>query len=106
MLSAKLSVSNDGAVWFDAQNLTECKSYPFVKIDGKLVKQPSSAPDYYSRGNIECWDVIEAWELNYNLGAALKYVCRAGHKTADPVQDLEKAISYLQREISRTQRKA
>lgn len=46
--------------------------------------------------------VIEAWGLGFNLGNAVKYVRRAGHKPgADYVTDLEKAAFYLQREIDR-----
>ena len=59
-------------------------------------------PAHYTRGGIECWDVIEAWGLNYNLGCVLKYLSRAGHKTPDAREDLQKAIAYLQREIERT----
>jgi len=40
------------------------------------------------------WDFIRDQQLNYHLGNAIKYVCRAGHKD-DPIKDLEKAIHYL-----------
>jgi hypothetical protein len=33
------------------------------------------------------------------LGNVVKYVSRAGKKDSDPVQDLEKALFYLKREI-------
>lgn len=61
--------------------------------------QKTRGPAYYAHSGIECWDAIEAWGLNYNLGCATKYICRAGKKTADAKADLEKAISYLKREI-------
>jgi hypothetical protein len=38
--------------------------------------------------------------MNFNLGNAVKYIWRAGQK-GDPVQDLRKAIFYLQDEIER-----
>lgn len=45
--------------------------------------------------------VIEAWGLGFNLGNALKYISRAGHKDKDfAVVDLQKARWYLDREIS------
>ncbi len=47
----------------------------------------------------EAIKVVEAWECNFNIGSALKYLCRAGRKTLDPVEDLEKAVFYIQREI-------
>jgi hypothetical protein len=34
----------------------------------------------------------------------MKYIWRAGLKTSDPTQDLEKAIYYIRREIIRIQK--
>lgn len=55
----------------------------------------------------EAIKVIEAWGLGFNLGNAVKYVCRAGKKAphaavADlaALEDLKKAAWYLAREIS------
>lgn len=53
-------------------------------------------PPHYSRGGIEAIDVIEAWDLGFHLGNALKYIARAGHKNSAS-QDIDKAIWYLQR---------
>lgn len=47
----------------------------------------------------EAIKVIEAWGLGFNLGNAVKYVARAERKGA-PIEDLEKARWYLDREIS------
>ena len=60
-------------------------------------KDPSYGPQYYNRGSIEVWDFIRDQELNYHLGNAIKYICRAGHKD-DAVADLNKAIHYLTNE--------
>ena len=57
-------------------------------------------PPHYKAGGIETIDFIEAKDLNYRLGNVIKYVARAGKKHTDPVQDLEKALWYLQREIN------
>lgn len=57
-------------------------------------------PPHYKSGGIETIDFIEAKDLNYRLGNVVKYVSRAGKKDSDPVQDLEKALWYLQREIN------
>lgn len=51
----------------------------------------------------ECIKVIDAWGLGFNLGSVLKYVCRADHKGSD-IQDLEKAVQYLQFEIEKRRR--
>tara|TARA_R110002012_G_scaffold61934_1_gene162469 strand:- start:384 stop:683 length:300 start_codon:yes stop_codon:yes gene_type:complete len=61
------------------------------------------SPAYYTRGSIECWDAIRDWKLNYHLGCAVKYICRAGFKDANSkAQDLKKAIHYLENELQHT----
>ena len=57
----------------------------------------SNGPSYYKRGSIEVWDFIRDQQLNYHLGCAIKYICRAGHKD-DDISDLTKAIHYLENE--------
>jgi len=47
---------------------------------------------------IECIDVVE--HMNFNQGNAIKYIWRAGMK-GDVIEDLEKAIWYLRREVQR-----
>lgn len=47
---------------------------------------------------IECIDVVE--EMSFNLGNAIKYIWRAGLK-GNKIEDLRKAIWYLNREIGR-----
>lgn len=50
----------------------------------------------------EAIKVIEAWELGFCLGNTVKYISRAGKKSADTeIQDLEKARWYLDHEITR-----
>ncbi|MGW9170132.1 DUF3310 domain-containing protein [Streptomyces decoyicus] len=51
---------------------------------------------------VEVIDLAE--HLNFNLGNVVKYVSRAGRKTADPLQDLQKAEFYIDREIQRVQK--
>lgn len=46
----------------------------------------------------EAIKVIEAWGVGFNLGNTLKYISRAGKKD-NTIQDLEKALFYLDREI-------
>jgi hypothetical protein len=55
-------------------------------------------PDYYRRGSIQVWDFIRDQGLNFHLGNAIKYVCRAGYKESK-VEDLKKAIHYLENEL-------
>jgi len=57
-------------------------------------------PDHYNEhpSGIECIDVVEHY--NFNMGSALKYIWRADFK-GSPIEDLKKAIWYLEREIAR-----
>ena len=48
----------------------------------------------------EAIKVIDAWELGFCLGNAVKYIARAGYKE-DRIEDLKKAIWYLQHEIDK-----
>lgn len=59
-------------------------------------------PDHYNKGGIEVIDFIEDWEFNFSRGSAIKYIARAGAK--DPkkeIEDLKKAIWYIERETER-----
>lgn len=47
----------------------------------------------------EAIKVIEAWNLNFNLGNTVKYISRAGKK-GSLLEDLKKAAWYLAHEIS------
>lgn len=59
-------------------------------------------PRHYTDGNIEVIDFIEDKKLGFHLGNAVKYIARAGKK--DPsklVEDIKKAIWYLERYIKK-----
>ena len=60
-------------------------------------------PDYYKSGGMEALDVIDAFDLNFNLGNAFKYIARAGKK-GDKAEDLRKAVTYLNREIEKEEK--
>ena len=57
-------------------------------------------PDHYKVGGIETIDFIDAKNLNYNMGNAVKYISRAEHK-GNKKQDLQKALWYIKRELSK-----
>lgn len=76
---------------------------------GELVKpyNPVDNPKHYTQFTITPIDAIEEWGLGFSLGNAVKYIARAGHKSADTeIQDLQKAAWYLAREIERLQKVA
>ena len=59
-------------------------------------------PSHYTSGKIEVIDFIEDKELGFHLGNAVKYISRAGRKNPDKiVEDLQKAVWYINREIGR-----
>jgi len=57
-------------------------------------------PLHYKSGGIETIDFIESKGLNYRLGNVVKYITRADHK-GNRMEDLKKALWYLQREIDK-----
>ena len=57
-------------------------------------------PSHYTDGKIEVIDYIEDKGLGFCLGNAVKYISRAGKKYPDKeIEDLEKAIWYINRRI-------
>ena len=59
-------------------------------------------PSHYTShpGKIECIQVTE--HLNFCIGNAIKYLWRAGLKDGNSdIQDLKKAVWYIEREIAR-----
>ena len=61
----------------------------------------NKTPQHY-QGTIQPIDLINAQNLNFNLGNVVKYVCRAGKKQGENVlSDLDKAQNYINYEIER-----
>lgn len=61
----------------------------------------NKTPKHY-KGKIQPIDLINAQNLNFNLGNVVKYVCRAGKKDGENIlSDLEKAKNYINYEIER-----
>ena len=64
------------------------------------MSDPVNHPTHYNAhpSGVECITIVE--HMTFNLGNAIKYIWRAGEK-GDAVQDLEKSVWYVQREIAR-----
>lgn len=91
-----------------------CKKCEHQDYESCLVRQPSGGylcfkchnltqvehPSHYQGTGLEAIEVIEAFNLGFNLGNAIKYLLRAGKK-GDAIQDLEKAQWYICRELTR-----
>lgn len=60
-----------------------------------------SSLHYEATGDYDLIDVIQDYNLNFNRGNIIKYICRAGKKENNPeLADLYKALDYLEREIT------
>jgi hypothetical protein len=96
----------DGFVyrWIDTNQLDESAkdalASQLITME-EPASDPVNHPAHYKTGGIETIDFIEAKELNYNMGNAVKYISRAEHK-GNKRQDLEKAVWYLNRELNKT----
>lgn len=62
-------------------------------------------PGHYNSNpsGVECIDVVE--HMSFNVGNAMKYLWRADFKDK-PIEDLRKAIWYIEREIARRERES
>jgi hypothetical protein len=68
-----------------------------------MSKDNVNHPSHYNSGKIEVIEAIEDWKLGFHLGNAVKYIARAGKKDpAKVIEDLEKAIWYVRRQIALT----
>jgi len=83
--------------------LSSCKPALLTAFYRKRPKSSEAVnhPSHYQGNKFECIDIIEDFNLGFCLGNAVKYILRAGKKQ-DRIQDLRKAIWYLQRECKNT----
>lgn len=58
-------------------------------------------PPHYTQhpSGVECIQITE--HMNFCLGNAIKYIWRAGLKSESAIEDLEKAVWYVSREIEK-----
>ena len=69
--------------------------------DLSKIKETDNTPPHY-QGSVQPIDLINAQNLNFNLGNVVKYVCCAGKKQGENIlTDLEKAKDYINFEIER-----
>lgn len=67
----------------------------------KAMHDPVNHPKHYTAhpSGVECIQITE--HMGFNLGNAVKYIWRADLKHDTPIQDLEKARWYIDREIAK-----
>lgn len=77
------------------------RSLCFTERELERVEDMVDSPTHYTShpSGVECIEITQ--HMNFPLGSVIKYVWRAGLKTKDPIQDLEKARQYLDIEITR-----
>ena len=92
----KVSVDNVNFKFFSSKESNKANT-----LEKEQVNHPSH---YQSKTGLETIDVIEAFDLNFNLGNVIKYILRCGKKDAE-IQELEKAKWYLEREIANRRQK-
>lgn len=69
------------------------------------MNDPVNHPAHYTSGKIEVIDFLEDQKFPFHLANAVKYISRAGKKDPEKtVQDLEKAIWYINRYIGLLQK--
>ena len=63
------------------------------------MKEKVDHPDHYGGENnpYEAIKIIEAWGLDFHLGNVIKYISRAGKKSENALEDMQKAKWYLDR---------
>ena len=78
-----------------------------IKMTNNYKKNPQ--PHYYT-GKVYGYsaiDIIDDFDLNYNIGTACSYLLRAGNKEGNPAeQDIQKAINHLQFELEKIKAKS
>ena len=106
----KPKISNNAGRNYKEEGRARARAEAQVKIADVLPdisEEKAITPKYYkSKSGIEAIDYIEAFNLNFNLGNVIKYATRAGKKTENALEDLQKARWYLEREMERISVKA
>ena len=95
--------------WLGSPCANEPENPPAEHVDLQMVSEKVcdnvNHPSHYTSGQIEVIDFIEDKDLGFHLGNAVKYISRAGRKNPDKtVEDLRKAVWYINRQIQRLER--
>lgn len=71
---------------------------PEIKNNGKHFEAVKVPKHYDNSKGYDVIDFCNDYKLNFNRGSACKYIARSGKKDNE-IEDLKKAIDFLQREI-------
>lgn len=87
---------------FDQNNTSDVILPEVTTNDSSVTHDSVNSPQHYkTAAGIESIDVIEAFDLGFNLGNAVKYILRAEHKHETPIEDYQKSLWYICREAKR-----
>ena len=75
------------------RDFTDLQQANDIKVNYEIVPR-----HYDNKKGYDVIDISKHYNLNFNRGNVVKYICRAGKKDNE-LQDLKKALDYLQREI-------
>lgn len=64
----------------------------------KVMEKQVGGEHYNKHMNLQTWDIVDEYDLNYYEGNSLKYILR---EKGDRIEDLGKAVHYLEKEIER-----
>lgn len=97
-------LDDDGDKLFITYLETSEQTFKPIYEEIQTIKDTYNTPPHY-QGSIQPIELINAQELNFNLGNVVKYVCRAGKKQGEnTLSDLEKAKDYINFEIERVKK--
>jgi len=114
-METKAGRNNRPAYFYMIKKLKRSKlvqNFEEIKLEGRLLQDvfpdseeanqpdPVNNPEHYTQhpSGIECITITE--HMIFNLGNAIKYIWRSEYK-GNKIEDLKKAIFYLNREIKR-----
>lgn len=75
----------------------KCKTVNVMKYDTVKATDKQVGGNHYKDKKLQPWDIIDALDLNFYEGNALKYLIR--YKDKNGVEDLKKSIHYIEKII-------
>ena len=95
---------DDGISFIRPSQITPAEPKPETDTS-QLMPDAINPKHYKTASGIEAIDVIEAFDLDFARANAVKYILRCGKKD-DPIQEICKAIWYLERYIQQQETKS
>lgn len=76
--------------------VNECQCFN-EETQPKTAMEKQVGGNHYKDKKLQPWDIVDALDLNFYEGNAIKYLIR--YKDKNGVEDLKKAIHYIERII-------